>query len=430
MIEQDWLSGVKFTTIESKVDVSKVGKTAAGDFATRSLSIAVNTPMTNEITVRAWLDRAKGRSSTLVFCADVNHIMGLADTFRKHGIDAQYVTGNTPPTTRASILDGFKNFESKVLLNCGVFTEGTDIPNIDCVILARPTRSRNLLIQMIGRGMRKHERKFQGNCLVIDMVASLDTGIVTTPSLFGLDPSEVAEEASVDDLKGRSELTAKGSEHFATVATPAHELEGNISVTFTDYNSVHDLIDDTSGDRYIRQMSRFAWINVGMDRYILTGTGGDYLSIEKKDGAQLYSVLLHSRLPLLAQEPRTRGFKRNRCLADASGLEAAVHSADRYAAEHFPYNLLHGWAQWRSSPATEGQLVFLNKLRSKDNQLTSRNLTKGKAAEMITRIKHGARGRMNDILAGRRRQQRKGEEEVRIAAMRKREIVQVGPVAR
>ena len=90
-----------------------------------------------------------------------------------------------------------------MLVNCGIFTEGTDIPNIDCILLARPTRSRNLLVQMIGRGMRLSPGKT--DCHVIDMIASVKThGVVTTPTLFGLDPNEVVSKETADVLRQRA----------------------------------------------------------------------------------------------------------------------------------------------------------------------------------------------------------------------------------
>ena len=66
--------------------------------------------------------------------------------FRKHGIDAQFVTSLTPKNERHQRLEEFRRAEYPVLVNCGILTEGTDIPNIDCVLLARPTRSKNLLV--------------------------------------------------------------------------------------------------------------------------------------------------------------------------------------------------------------------------------------------------------------------------------------------
>ncbi|KAK3080734.1 hypothetical protein LTS18_013686, partial [Coniosporium uncinatum] len=139
MIDSGWLSDVVVTTIQSKVNLSKVQLGAAGDFLAISLSKAINTPKVNDLTVRSWMARAKDRKSTLVFCVDVNHLENLKAAFRDHGFDARSVIGETHRTIRAGTLEAFRNGEFPVLLNVGVFTEGTDIPNIDCVLLARPT---------------------------------------------------------------------------------------------------------------------------------------------------------------------------------------------------------------------------------------------------------------------------------------------------
>ncbi|PHH58591.1 hypothetical protein CDD80_2157 [Ophiocordyceps camponoti-rufipedis] len=189
MISDKWLSDVLFTTVRSSADLAHVKRGAFGDFNTGDLSNAVNTREVNELTVRSWMAKASDRKSTLVFCVDLEHVRGLTDAFRQVGLDARYVTGETPKLERSETLDAFKSGGFPILVNCGVFTEGTDIPNIDCIVLARPTRSRNLLVQMIGRGMRLSPGK--ENCHVIDLVSSLQTGIVTTPTLFGLDPSEL-----------------------------------------------------------------------------------------------------------------------------------------------------------------------------------------------------------------------------------------------
>ena len=182
MIGEKWLSNVIFTTVQSKANVSGVKGGPAGDFQVGDLSRAVNTLETNEITVSAWISKAADRKSTLVFCVDLSHVSDLAAAFRRQGILAKSITGSTPKRVRSERLDAFKDRQFPVLLNCGVFTEGTDIPNIDCVVLARPTKSRNLLVQMIGRGMRLYPGK--ENCHIIDMVASLEAGIVTTPTLY------------------------------------------------------------------------------------------------------------------------------------------------------------------------------------------------------------------------------------------------------
>lgn len=126
MIDDKWLADVKFTTVLSGADLSRV-KTARGDFDIGGLSRAVNNAETNDISVRSWLAAASDRKSTLVFCVDLRHVAALTATFRTHGVDARFVTGDTPIAVRAERLASFKAGDFPVLLNCGIFTEGTDI---------------------------------------------------------------------------------------------------------------------------------------------------------------------------------------------------------------------------------------------------------------------------------------------------------------
>ena len=126
MIEDKWLADVRFTTVQSGADLSQV-QTVRGDFQTASLSRAVNTPESNDITVRSWLSIAHDRKSTLAFCVDLDHVAALTAGFRAQGIDARFVTSDTQMKVRAERLAMFKAGDYPVLLNCGIFTEGTDI---------------------------------------------------------------------------------------------------------------------------------------------------------------------------------------------------------------------------------------------------------------------------------------------------------------
>ena len=432
MIGENWLSKVIFTTVQSKADVSRVKKAANGDYQTGDLSKAVNTNEINEITVRSWLARASERKSTIVFCVDLAHVSSLTDMFRKHGIDARFVTGDTPKQLRGERLDAFRNSEFCVLLNCGVFIEGTDIPNIDCVLLARPTRSRNLLVQMIGRGMRLHPQK--ENCHIIDMVASLATGVVSTPTLFGLDPSELVDKVDVEQLKElreRKELEARRERSTADVAIGSSVQSKNLnkSITFTDYDSVYDLIDDTSGERHIRGISRLAWVQVQPDRYVLSVQSGDIVSIEKAEDGDAFHYVRHIAPVTEVQSAKTSSpYLRPRDIATSETFSDAVHAADTYAMDKFAWLSIDKEQAWRKKPASEGQLNFLNKLRDMDAQLTADKVTKGKAADMITKVKFGAKGRFSKLEAARKRESRASERVNKLAELRKREEVRVGPL--
>ena len=431
MIGEKWLSDVIFTTVQSKANVSGVKKAASGDFQLRDLSRAVNTPKTNDITVRAWLSRARNRKSTLIFCVDLAHVSDLTATFRRHGIPTQFVIGDTPKLVRSERLDSFKNQEFPVLVNCGVFTEGTDIPNVDCVLLARPTRSRNLLVQMIGRGMRLHPGKT--NCHIIDMVASLEAGVVTTPTLFGLDPAELVKEADVEELnllRERKEVEMRREDLAADVASAHSEPSCGSGgrITFTDYDSVYDLIDDTSGERHIRGLSPLAWVLVGPDRYILSNQNGSFLRIERSpDPTSLFYVWFTDKIPD-SEGSGKNVLMRPRVLTKAVPFSDAVHAADTFANKKFPWVFVSHRQDWRKKPATDGQVAFLNKMRDMDNQLSVEDITKGKATDLITKIKFGARGWFKKLESTKKAEGRAHDKINQVANMRRREQVSVGPV--
>jgi len=428
MIEGDWLANLIFTTVQSGANLAKV-KTVRGDFQTGQLSKAVDTDESNAITVRAWLAKAGNRKSTLVFCIDLSHVANLTATFRQHGVDARFITGDTQLKERKERLDAFRRGEYSVLLNCGIFTEGTDIPNIDCVLLARPTKSRNLLVQMIGRGLRKHPGK--ENCHVIDMVASLATGIVTTPTLFGLDPQELVDNVDAKkmrDLKERKDNERvrqdQASSTLGNTIGNVGELTGNI--TFTDYEDVNDLIEDSSGERHVRAISPHAWVQVDEDRYILSSSTGHFLQIMKVD--QRYRVWFTQKLP-----PDARGkspYMKPRLIAGVDTFEHGLRAADRLAKEKMPFEFISKNARWRGGPASDGQLVYLNKFRDEGEKLEAHKVTKGKAGDWITKIKHGARGRFNKIVSEKKKAGKVQEKRTMFQAMQNRAQVRVGPVAR
>ncbi|PNS21034.1 hypothetical protein CAC42_3371 [Sphaceloma murrayae] len=439
MIDANWLSNATFTTVRSGADLSKVrslGKT--GDFQIGDLSRAVNNDEVNRSTVQAWMEKAKGRKSTLVFCTDLAHVTSLTRMFRSFGVDARFITGSTVKHVRSERLDEFKRGEYPVLLNCGVFTEGTDIPNIDCVLLARPTKSRNLLVQMIGRGLRLHPGK--KDCHVIDMVASLETGIVTTPTLFGLDPATLVDDADAKEMESVKEKQKNERMREESAEQPlSHEVMAGrgSTMSFTDYDSISDLIEDTSGERFIRAMSKLAWVQVDAGRYILSNSDGAYLRIDgpgssytaMDEDAIKFVVTFVGRVPVWQETSSKMPFAKARQIATSETLEDAVHAADTFAVEKFGFHYLRANAGFRGSPATEAQVAFLNKMRGDGEKLEVGKVSKGKANDMIVKLKFGAKGRLGRIKVEKRKEERNAEKKRVLAMMKERETVRVGPVA-
>jgi DNA repair protein RadD len=109
---------------------------------------------------REIIELTTDRHAVLVFAS------GVVEAFERHGIEAGFVTGETPAAERDATLSRFKAGELKYLCNVNILATGFDAPNIDCVALLRPTLSPGLYYQMVGRGFRLHPDK--QNCLVLD----------------------------------------------------------------------------------------------------------------------------------------------------------------------------------------------------------------------------------------------------------------------
>lgn len=438
MIGEKWLADVIFTTVKSKANLVKVPESKDGDFATKQLSQAVNTPENNEITFKAWQAEAGTRKSTLVFCVDIDHVTNLTSVFRQHGTDAQYITSSTKKRLRGERLDAFRNRKFPVLLNCGVFTEGTDIPNIDCVLLARPTKSRNLLLQMIGRGMRLYPGK--EDCHVIDMVSSLETGIVSVPTLFGLDPSEIVEKASPKQMKDlesrRLEEEKVSTSQSAEIATGIPSSPPDVSdyrLTITHYSTVQDLISDTSGERHIRALSPNAWVQTSDAKFVLSAKNGGVLTVELDPASKqfhvIYKAVLPPASPASTSNPKSKApYTRPRTLLTSPTLPPAILAADTFAASRFSRIFINTNSPWRRQPASEGQLAFLNRFRGDEEPLRAEQVTKGKAADMLTKWKFGARGRFEKMLVRRRREEKGVVKAAKREELRRREEVVVGPL--
>jgi ATP-dependent helicase IRC3 len=314
-----------------------------------------------------------------------------------------------------------------VLLNCGVFTEGTDIPNIDCVLLARPTKSRNLLVQMIGRGMRLHKGK--ENCHIIDMVSALSTGVVSTPTLFGLDPSEIVDQADtkammkLKDERHSERQREKDASELKKKAV-AKRLPGTIS--FTEYDSVHDLIADTSADQYIRNISQNAWVGVGDGKFVLTDKSGSYLVIEPSGEIEgHFKARYYWKLP--AEKISRSPYGTPRVIAEGESFDHVVHAADTYAGDVFQHFYISKNLPWRRGRASQAQIDFINKFRPQEDHLKPEDLTKGKAGDMITRIKHGVKGRYAKASVKERSEQRM-KARAETIQQRLQGQVQVGPL--
>ena len=150
--------------IKSDLDLATI-ETENGDFKTESLASYMNTPQMNEIVVNAFIERAVDRK-TVCFSVTVSPAQNLAEAFRSRGISSEAIHGDMSPDERSNLLERFKSGQIRVLTNCQILTEGWDCPQVDCIIVAKPTQSKGLFQQMAGRGLRLFPNK--RDCLILD----------------------------------------------------------------------------------------------------------------------------------------------------------------------------------------------------------------------------------------------------------------------
>jgi superfamily II DNA or RNA helicase/HKD family nuclease len=100
-----------------------------------------------------------GRMRALGFCVDVAHAEYMAAIFTKAGIPSQAVSGRTPQADRERALDDLRTRRVNILFAADLFNEGLDLPDVDTVLLLRPTESATVFLQQLGRGLRRSRDK-------------------------------------------------------------------------------------------------------------------------------------------------------------------------------------------------------------------------------------------------------------------------------
>lgn len=201
MMKHGYLVQPRAFTEDMSVDLSTV-KTSRGDFTASDLGRALEESEVADQLPAAWKEHAEGRP-TVVFTPTVATAHGVAESFRGSGVASAVVSGETPREERQRIYDQFRRGEIKILSNCMVLTEGFDAPWASCAIIARPTRSRPLYIQMVGRVLRPWHGKT--DAIVIN-VAGAGGKIATLVDL---------EPGSIEEIKdGEGLLDAEEREEF------------------------------------------------------------------------------------------------------------------------------------------------------------------------------------------------------------------------
>lgn len=282
---------------------------------------------------------AADRKATLVFAPTVETSKAFAAAFSEAGIPAAHVDGETPRDERADSISRLQTGDLAILANCSLLTEGVDVPAVDCIIIARPTRSTGLYQQMLGRGTRPHPGK--ADCLVLDLVGSTTRhDLVTAADLLGLDPSELENGRTVTEA-----LEAR------------QRVPGMV---------------DASGELVARAVNLFQrrpphWLNVD-GRYLLTVDQSSHIELRPQaDGGDHWTATLHERGRLSS------------VLATDVPLTYAAGVATDHVRRYGAVGLAISDARWRRDPMTAKQAAHLQRLGITPPD----GCTKGQASDLI-----------------------------------------------
>ena len=162
-----------------EIDLSAL-RTVAGDFLDKELEEIVAEyigPLAKSI-----VDETR-ELKTMVFLPSVRASELMAEALIALGIDAAYLSGKSSPEDRQAVLQQYRDGAISHLCNCNLFLEGFDEPSIECIAMCRPTMSRTVYAQAVGRGTRKHPGKT--DCLLLEFTWNSDQHkLVTAYELF------------------------------------------------------------------------------------------------------------------------------------------------------------------------------------------------------------------------------------------------------
>ena len=193
--EDGWLAPIRSFLVKTEADFSGIRK-IAGELATRDVE-AVLTQELHLVEMADPILRERGTRPAIIFAASVAHSKALARVLNDLSGDencAISLDGTHKLEERAVQIQRFRRGEVKILVNCSLFTEGFDVPEIALVAIARPVLSRSFYAQMVGRGTRLAPGK--EDLLVLDFIpANCRHSLVQAVDIFGRDSEEVLELA-------------------------------------------------------------------------------------------------------------------------------------------------------------------------------------------------------------------------------------------
>lgn len=160
-LENELLSPFHYFGITDNTDMTAVTWKRGAYDSTALSNLFTGNDARARLVVQAVMDKVTDPNSmrALGFCVSVAHAHFMADFFRSAGVNALALSGETPRHERKAALDGLRSGTLQVIFSVDLFNEGLDVPDVDTLLLLRPTSSATVFLQQLGRGLRRTEDK-------------------------------------------------------------------------------------------------------------------------------------------------------------------------------------------------------------------------------------------------------------------------------
>lgn len=325
LIDEGFLCKPVVHGVKTSIDLSGVTVNGSGgnrDYNQEQLVAAVETDDCFKLVVKTHVDKISHRP-TIAFVPSVTGAYRLADMLKEQGIKAIAADGNTPKEERAAIIRDFKAGRYTCICNVALWTEGLDLPNLECCHLVRPTKSDALYLQMVGRVLRTHPGKEVAE--IFDYQPVGERNLHMRMRMLGIKRKSAYE--------GKA-LTGGGG----MPAAPLHKAGDHVEYVILDYfeKTKKAWVTDDTGWRIIG----FGMGDDEIERSLAISPDGQELwACWRKNGDRWHQAKQHS----------------------ATGAEAILATVEEFSRKYSSSMSLAS-APWRSKLPSEGQAKFARSL--------------------------------------------------------------------
>ena len=272
-VERGVLVPIRYIRVKTNIDLTDV-RINGIKYNSQDLESKLFIPERNQLIVDTYLKYVNGKK-TVIFCASVDHATEIAKLLRDNGVKAEAVSGRDRVEAREKILKDYETGSTNVLCACDLLNEGWDSPHTTVLFMARPTMSKTIYLQQLGRGTRRCPGK--EDLLVVDFVDNANMFNMPYSLHRVLDIAKYQPMAYVlapeNKRKLDQDMLFQGEKPEAWLDVPIDVSDYEIIDLFNWQNSVKDMISQIEFVRMVDVQSET------VERYIKDGKVKPDLSI-------------------------------------------------------------------------------------------------------------------------------------------------------